>query len=1247
MLSLLQRALAWILFVIAVSWLKYSLASEQEAVHWVAAVADNASQQIRFTLSAQPATPNVHKNTLAQISSVTLTGHPDQLFTFCAELRSASGLTKESGISYIMKGYKARLVPDKLWQCPNTVPGAFRQDFIVSDQPFVAHYSYSQNKTKPDSSKSQLGDRYASVLSMPGLVDRDNIDRMLLYGFGIDNDRGDDSDDKRYGKFLPDGEKNTISLYLQPLFNRLAFLTQQALLVNVSNHSGGRNLVVRQNGREITRIRLTREDVLYLLNNEQMTSVKAVLEWLRFRMNGREKLTHLLLDIQSGLIDHNSPEDEAFQDSVLEQLATILELDDRDFSFNFEMEQLIKTWSDSASDKMVTHGGGTTTSKEGSKSDKNDSQKTGSPDKEKDIKKEKKLPDDSQKGSGRGGGQDNKPSGGQKKEGETTPTTTIIERRTIFTSTYFFKSGFHCYKCEAPLDATSTQTSEGKRYHKKCVPETATSTYHDKAAIMELENVQFKCQDCNQELKYLAGTKERSNLVTHALTHLHKCGVCGFFLDSPNHKERAIALKAHAQGICYTSCPRCEVVLPGKELITHSRTTCSNRLVTCPVLDCKSEKHCRELIQHINDHLGDQSHTQASATPNSPMLCPLCLGIENNLATLSKHMVKCIATSTCQLKSDNGEGEGEGEYKPEPHHPYKKVKTTCTQPDQLPPIKDHTDGRSKDCVPQQTSDAVTMSRRELKLAETGQPPSSGSAFSSGPEEFSPSRLHSKNTASFSAIQRERLLQNAKQVLTQVQFQTIQPLISHLADTANRQSPPFTQRKLRLVKTAVDRFVEEYDRLPRMLELKRGGLSDKLAKGKEGTFTYVLHELAEDIYSLLHLDVVQLATADFDSPNDQLQILATLKKRVKEQPVSRQSQTQVSTSFDSLQRAIQRAKPEGDAVIPLGASMSVSRSLKRTLKETLNNPTLIKHFKSLDISAVATAMKPVLLAELCQTPELAYNQQLIGSIRTEFTPRSVAVTSGMTVFEQKRYLNMLIGARSAQRIITSAKQEFKQQWQLAIEQACPEKQAGEHSALLAVCSGQAFFAQAVLDPATLSIVQSKGAGVVQKTLKYLRSGVIKQPAVEPQKDKQGTWLTPRKPEVLQVKTGPETHAPSQACLLMAIGEMPLTAMEGADPITLAVLMHFKKKELVKQSKAAILVSVGEGDYKVLGRNLGHGSAIHAYKDRDLYEQLPHVSQEMIPTEDIARRTLLEATSEGDPEESLDDIVTVGVAVSKRN
>ncbi len=655
MLSLLQRALAWLLFVIAVSWLKYSLASEQEAVHWVAAVADNASQQIRFTLSAQPTTPNVHKNTLAQISSVTLTGHPDQLFTFCAELRSANGLTKESGIAYIMKGYKARLVPDKLWQCPNSVPGAFRQDFIVSDQPFVAYYSYSQNKTKPDSSKSQLGDRYASVLSMPGLVDRDNIDRMLLYGFGIDNDRGDDSDDKRYGKFLPDGEKNTISLYLQPLFNRLAFLMQQALLVNVSDHSGGRNLVVRQNGREITRIRLTREDVLYLLNNEQMTSIKAVLEWLRFRMSGREKLTHLLLDIQSGLIDHNSPEDEAFQDSVLEQLATVLELDDRDFSFNFEMEQLIKTWSDSASDKIVTHGGGTTTDQKGNKPDKKDSQETGSPEKEKGTKEEKKLPDDGQKGSGRGGGQDNKPSGGQKKEGETTPATIIIEHRTSFTTTYSFKFGHRCYECGAPLDATSTQTNEGERCHSRCVPKTETLTYIDRAAVRELENVKFKCQDCNQELNYLTGTRERSNLVTHALTHLHKCDACDFVLDSPNHEERATALKEHIPGTCYTSCLGCEVVLPGKELITHSRTTCSNRLVTCPVLDCKSEKHCRELIQHISDHLGDQSHTQASATPNPPMSCPLCLGIENNLAALLIHMMKCITTSTCQLASGNGE----------------------------------------------------------------------------------------------------------------------------------------------------------------------------------------------------------------------------------------------------------------------------------------------------------------------------------------------------------------------------------------------------------------------------------------------------------------------------------------------------------------------------------------------------------------------------------------------------------------
>ncbi len=586
------------------------------------------------------------------------------------------------------------------------------------------------------------------------------------------------------------------------------------------------------------------------------------------------------------------------------------------------------------------------------------------------------------------------------------------------------------------------------------------------------------------------------------------------------------------------------------------------------------------------------------------------------------------------------------EHKPVPNHQHRKVERTYAQSEKLPPRQNHAGERSKAFVPQQASSA-TLSQRELKLLKAGKDPFSGSVLSSGQEEFSPSQLHHKNTASFSEKQHTRLLTNAEKVLTKAQFEVIQPLIRNLVDTANRQYAPFTSSKLLLVKTAVDNFLKVYDSIPEMLESNRGGLSDKIAKSQEGSLMYVLHTLAEDIYSLLHLDVVQLATADLDSPNDQLQILATLKKRAEEMPAIRQSHTQVSTTFGSLQQAIQQAIPEGVAVIPLNVSMSVCRCLGHTLKETLGNSALIKQLESLDINAVATAMKPVLLAELCQTPELAYNQQLVGSIRTEFTPRCMAVTSGMTVFEQKRYLNMLIGTRSAQHIVTSAKQEFEQQWQLAIKQVYPQKQAGERRTLLAVCSGQEFVAQAGCDQAIHSIVQSKGSEVVQKTLEHLRSCVIKQPAVEPPKDRKGTWLAARVPERLQIKTGAKTYEPSQGCLLMATGEMPPSAIEGEDPTTVSVMMHFKKRELVKQSELPTLVYVGEESYKAIGvgRKTGYGSVMSTYKDRDLYKQLPHASQEMIPTEEIARRTRLQATREGDSKENLDDFATTRVSVSK--
>ena len=476
-----------------------------------------------------------------------------------------------------------------------------------------------------------------------------------------------------------------------------------------------------------------------------------------------------------------------------------------------------------------------------------------------------------------------------------------------------------------------------------------------------------------------------------------------------------------------------------------------------------------------------------------------------------------------------------------------------------------------------------------------------------------------STTVFPENKKERLMEAAEKIFTQKVFQKIQPLLQRLFEVTNKYSQSLYERHLDEIRAAVNGFLEEYDQLAEQ--------PSALKTLNEGLLNMDLHKLGELVYSLLHLDCVRFAMADKRSPQDVLLILATLQQRAKNMPAMRSARTvqddgevQGDKALSSL---VAHSKAKILAVhskcsssgVPYEDAMSVHDSLCKTLQHCVKHSTSIQDLAALDLTRAAIALAPVLQAELCHSPELLFKQQLLGALRKMIYPKISGKVEGMTVFEQRRCLHMLIGPQSTKHVVDSAREISQAEWQLAIEESPMENQEVMERAI-AVCMRPETFGQA--QSKTQALVAQCSSAVVERIMKRLQTGLVNHPASPPQYDSAGQCVQAAKPGYLQVQMGGQLHAPSQACILLYTQEVGLSCLYEEDPTALAMLMTRQRRKIEDEVKPATLVTTSEGKSQVKGRNMGYGSVLHNDTNIDIYQQAVHSSLEMMPQEKMVKQ-----------------------------
>ena len=553
-------------------------------------------------------------------TQLTIVAAPGTKFTLCSPVDRQSGLylpgtDLQSFDSYVMTGYQARIRLSRYRPCPDSLTGIYRYPSIVSDQPLVLYYT-TQPETK--SAFRRISD---NGLSLPGayIPSGSSGEPEILTG-SSDGSAGW-GDDFKPGKwhFFPFLDKPLTIEILPSFLNNLA---KYGLFID-ETLSGQREVVVRNNGQVIFRLDLSQQQLQFLLDSGQLSSLSATLGWLRemARVKRQEQFIELLLLFQQNLIEQSEADSELL-DAVNEQLRMVLDENATRFNFDFEIDWLVnRVGHFSPSMRGGTDGekGGTTNKSAGgagtNPSDLKGEKGTGSAFGQGERTGEK---NDGTGGGSSNGGNDGSDSGAAKATAASAHQSTA-ERLTYGQTTFEHKGGslYKCSECKTALDGTTCQTSKGSRIHAQCNLQMC-ELFSDVAAIRELACATFECLDCGVSLNYLkldyCDKKTVNLLEDHSREHIIECRLCKRFTpDRGNLQERIQQLAQHHQAACSVSCEFCTGHYPFDMLAKHEQE-CPHRFEQLFVqqseslLQLKKEQgQLVEVVQGLVSQLADMS----------------------------------------------------------------------------------------------------------------------------------------------------------------------------------------------------------------------------------------------------------------------------------------------------------------------------------------------------------------------------------------------------------------------------------------------------------------------------------------------------------------------------------------------------------------------------------------------------------------------------------------------------------------
>ncbi len=218
-------------------------------------------------------------------------------------------------------------------------------DLLHSEKPFLA-VEGKPEYIRQNTSTNNGGGLPPSFLPSEGTI-------LTEGGGGFSFD--DDQQHKKRPPWIPFQTSDAYSLMVLPAL-RLPeglrdFIPGTRLyydLLDQLGYSEEINIILRTDGHKPVSIPVRRDECSELA--EYMTSAPALLNWLTSKLNGREQLVDLLLDVQTHFDGSDTASEKEFLEAVEKQLASVLEQNDSEFNLQFELD-----WLESLTRKEQIH----------------------------------------------------------------------------------------------------------------------------------------------------------------------------------------------------------------------------------------------------------------------------------------------------------------------------------------------------------------------------------------------------------------------------------------------------------------------------------------------------------------------------------------------------------------------------------------------------------------------------------------------------------------------------------------------------------------------------------------------------------------------------------------------------------------------------------------------------------------------------------------------------------------------------